>query len=326
MLRKILLAGLILVAAALTAAADEATSTLVSSAWPPDPTARVSDFGRGVGIVFSPDLSVPGNCRFYQALGFACFQDSDWNRVLTGIRENNIFHPENRIRTLILETHGTNGNGLKLQKSYDPAADRSYVSIGALQERLDPDGVRYIVVSACNSGRLLRPAIYRTLDPHPGDKLFLPATRGIINASADFDPQRSNVTIITPASSHIETSLAATVHELAPVTRSVLARSAKARGIAAPKAFAVSDIFMEIVLHDPRLRLTTSGEADELSRDIQPVDVSESLFSSFINHVNALAAREAPSMPKTPAAARHISPRKKLPSGTAGRAVAAARP
>src|SRR5712692_2707062 len=216
MIRRLTLLALLLTAAT-AALADDVTSLLVARAWPYNPYARLSEIGRGVGIVFTPDLSVAGNCRFYESLGFACFEDADWTRVLDDIRLHNIFHPENRVRTLILETHGTNGNGLKLQRSYDPNADRSYVSVGALQERLEPDGVRYIIISACNSGRLLRPSIYRSLDPHPGDKLFLAPTCGIVGAGAGFDPARSRITIITPGQSHIETSLAGSLRELAPV-------------------------------------------------------------------------------------------------------------
>src|SRR6185369_12181948 len=167
---------LIVIAFAFAARLQAITPTeyLLAKAWPYEPKTKIAETGRGVGIVFSPDLSVPGNCRFYQSLGFACFEDADWDAVLSGIRTYNILYPERAIRTLILETHGTNGNGLKLQQSYDPAADRSYISVGALQERVEPDGVRYIVISACNSRRLLRPAIYRALDPYNGDKLFLP--------------------------------------------------------------------------------------------------------------------------------------------------------
>src|SRR5438132_8467032 len=167
---------------------------LLNHAWPDAPAAKVGDIGRGVGVVFSPDLSVEGNCRFYEALGFACFQDADWNRVLENVHRYNVLYPERRIYTLVLETHGTNGNGLKLQSSYSPTADRSYIAIGALQELLEPDGINYILVSACNSGRLLRPYIRNELDVYNGDRLFLPATCGIINASPDFDESRSAVT------------------------------------------------------------------------------------------------------------------------------------
>jgi len=274
--------------------ADDATATLVARAMPYDPYARLSEIGHGVGIVFTPDLSVPGNCRFYDSLGFACFEGAEWNRVLDDIRLHNIFHPENRVRTLIVETHGTNGNGLKLQRGHTPNDDRSYISVGALQERLEPDGVRYIIISACNSGRLLRPAIYRTLDPNPGDKLFLPPTCGIVSASADFDASRSRVTVITPGASHIETSLAANVKELAPVTRKLIADSAKARKLRPPQQFAVSDMLMEMLLRDPRLTLTTSGYVDDLSKDIAPVDASEQLYKSFIAYLNGIAAREMP--------------------------------
>src|SRR6266487_6703883 len=109
---------LLLLAGVQSALADHEGLRLLGTAWP-DPTApRLSEIGRGVGVVFSPDLSVSGNCRFYQTLGFACFQDADWSRILDQIHQHNVAHPDRRIYKLVLETHGTNGNGLKLQKSY----------------------------------------------------------------------------------------------------------------------------------------------------------------------------------------------------------------
>jgi hypothetical protein len=321
MTRKTLVLASLLFAIATTASAIESsTAALIDNAWPRDPSARLSEVGHGVGIVFSPDLSVAGNCRFYTALGFACFQDADWTRVLDDIRTHNIFHPENRIRTLVLETHGTNGNGLKLQRSYDPKADRSYISVGALQEHLEPDGVRTIIISACNSGRLLRPAIVRSLDPHPGDKLFLPATCGIVNASGDYDVGRSSIVVATPASSHIETTLAGTVRELAPVTRRVLEISAKAHNVTLPKEFAVSDLLMQILLRDPRLQLATGAYVDELSKVIQPESMSEGLFHSFVSYLNSVAAKEAPYLPPPPKVARKSSRKPaKTPAKTTAR-------
>jgi len=303
---------LAILATALTAAADDSTSLLVARAMPYNPYARVSEVGHGVGIVFSPDLSVPGNCRFYESLGFACFEDADWSSILEDIRSHNIFHPENRIRTLVLETHGTNGNGLKIQRTHDPSSDRSYISVGALQERLEPDGIRYIIISACNSGRLLRPAIYRTLDPNPGDKLFLPATCGIVSASSDFEPARNRITVITPATSHIETTLAANVRELKPVTRKLILDSAKAKGLRAPSQFAVSDILMSILLRDSNLALSTSGYVDELSKVMQPESVSEDLFKSFKSYLDGIGSRELPSYKVATTAAKPA--RKKTPS------------
>ena len=268
------------------------TDLLLARAWPYEPYARLTELGSGVAVVFSPDLSVPGNCRFYEALGFACFDDADWSRVLDGIHEHNLREPERAIRTLVLETHGTNGNGLKLQRSYDPAAERSYISAGALQERLEPEGVRYILISACNSGRLLRSSIYRTLDPNPGDKLFLPPTCGIISATSRFDPAQSRVAIITPASSHIEMTLVGSVRELAPATRRLLARSAQAAGTGLPAQFAVSDLMMQILTHDRRLALRIGAGVDALSRTKNAGDVSERLFRALVRRLNGLGRRE----------------------------------
>lgn len=300
-LRAIVFAALLVLAAAAAAGADD-SSALLAKAFPESPSAPLAELGRGVGIVFTPDLSVAGNCRFYESLGFACFEDPDWHRVLGQIRAYNIIHADEPVRTLILETHGTNGNGLKLQMSYAPNVARSYISVGALQEHLEPDGIRYIIISACNSGRLLRPSIYNALDPNNGDKLFLPATRGIVDASDGFDPSRSQVMIIAPGSSHIETSLAARVKELAPVTRKLIAASARAHHLAPPDQFAISDMLMEIILRDPRLSLSTTGYVDELSPVVAPIDQSESLFRSFKAQLNAMAAAESPQIAATPAA------------------------
>ena len=282
----------VVIALLATVASAGETDLLLARAWPYAPYARLTELGSGVAVVFSPDLSVAGNCRFYRALGFACFDDADWSAVLDGIHAHNVDEPERAIRTVILETHGTNGNGLKLQRSHDPGAERSYISVGALQERLEPDGVRYIVISACNSGRLLRPSIYNVLDPDNGDKLFLPPTCGIINASEDFDPARSHVTIVTPASSHIEMTVIGSTRELAASTRRLLARSAAAAGFRPPAQFAMSDLMMEMITHDRRLELRVGGGGDALSRAMSADDVSESLFASVLRRLNELGRRE----------------------------------
>lgn len=275
-------------------AVERRTVALLARAWPAAPYAEMPDIGAGIGIVFSPDLSVPGNCRFYQTLGFACFDNADWSQVLDGIRDYNIAHPGRRIRTLVLETHGTNGNGLKLQASKAPEGERSYISVGALQEITEPYGVRYVIISACNSGRLLRPEIYRRLDPLNGDKLFLPATKGIIGATDEFNPRRSRITVITPGSSQIETTLVGSVRELAPSTRDALYSTAKAKSIILPRQFAISEMLIQMLLRDPNLELRTGGPwVEELSKVQTSPEASERLFDAFVAHLNYIAAREA---------------------------------
>jgi hypothetical protein len=293
MTRKIpILLILLLLSGVQAAFADHEGLRLLGTAWPDATVQRLGDIGRGVGVVFSPDLSVSGNCRFYQALGFACFQEADWTRVIDQIHQYDIAHPDRRIYTLVLETHGTNGNGLKLQKSYSPTAERSYISVGALQERLQPEGVFYVIISACNSGRLLRPYIYSELDPYNGDRLFLPATCGIVNASEDFDPARNPVTIITPQSSHIEMTLVGSVRELAPKTQKAILASARALRITPPTQFAVSDMMVQMLTRDARLELAANRYVEELSGETKPVDSSEALFKRFVDYVNTVASRE----------------------------------
>jgi hypothetical protein len=286
--------SLALVALATPARAFDATSvTLLSQAWPAGTESRIDDIGRGVGVVFSPDLSVRNNCRFYEALGFSCFQDANWENVLDALHRHNVLYPENRIHTLILETHGTNGNGAKLQISYTPTADRSYISAGALQQRLEPEGIDYVIISACNSGRLLRPEIYARLDPYNGDKLFLPPTCGIVDATEDFDAGRNSVTIVRPAESHIETTLVGRLAELAPATRRALLASAKAKGIKLPKEFAVSDLMVQMLTRDPRLRLVANSSVEEMSKEILTQDRSEANFKHFVSYLNRVSLHDS---------------------------------
>lgn len=263
---------------------DESTAALLARAWPVPRSASIAETGRGIGIVFSPDISVRNNCRFYESLGFACFDSPDWNVVLERIRIYNDRHTEHPIRTLILETHGTNGHGLKLQDGKEPLDDRSYISVGGLQERLELLGVETVVLSACNSGRLLRPKIYRTLDPNPGDKLFLPPHCGILDASKGFRPEASKVVVITPASSRIETTLVGSVSELGPEVRKVLGRNA-------PKQFAISDLMIQMMTRDPRLKLQRGRYVETFSDEIAPPSMSERLFDRFVAHLDTLVAR-----------------------------------
>lgn len=286
---------------AFSAAADAHTSVLLAKAWPASAYAGLRDSGAGIGIVFSPDLSVRGNCNFYTALGFACFDSADWLEILSSIHAHNIAAGRNKIRTLILETHGTNGHGLKVQTGKKESDPRSYISVGALQEWLAPVGVKHIIISACNSGRLLRPEIYRKLNRNPGDKLFLPATRGIIDATDSFDPKRNPITVITPGASQIETTLVGSLRELAPATREAIEAAAKAREVQLPKQFAVSEMLIKMMLRDPTLELRTGAWSEELSKEQTSAHASERIFNAFVDHLNYAAARDP--RPQTASAA-----------------------
>src|ERR1043165_8176998 len=313
-MKRLTRTAILLLTAASAFALDASSLHLLNQAWPDVKSMRVTDIGRGVGVVFSPDLSVPDNCRFYEALGFACFQTANWEDVLEQVHEHNLLFPERRIATLVLETHGTNGNGLKLQESYDPAARRSYIAVGALQERLEPEGIYFVIISACNSGRLLRPDIYNALDPNNGDKLFLPATCGIVNASEGFDSVHSPVMVITPSASHIETTLVGNVKELSPSARKAITESANALWIRPPTEFAVSDMMVQMLTRDAHLELAVNRYVDRLSRDIQPQDRSEKNFSRFVAYVNAVAARQYPGSAKPPVTAHKKPATSKRPA------------
>jgi hypothetical protein len=289
-MRSLILAFLL---ATTTAYAADRTDVLLTRAWPAASYASVDDLGAGIGIVFTPDLSVKGNCDFYRALGFACFASPDWLEVLSEIHAYNTSHPGHRIRTLVLETHGTNGHGLKLQDGKDADDARSYIAVAALQEILEPVGVQNIIISACNSGRLLRPEIYRKLNREPNDKLFLPATRGILDATDAFDENRTRVTVITPGTSRIETTVVGSMKELTPGARDAITKAAKRRDITLPKQFAISEMLIQMLLRSDELVLRTGAHVEELSKVQTTPDFSEKLFKAFVAYLDKTAERSA---------------------------------
>src|ERR1700719_1680969 len=96
-MKQLILPILLLSLATPARAFDDNSKALLSSAWPGETATRMDQVGHGVGVVFSPDLPVKDNCRFYEALGFACFQAADWSHVLDDIHRHNVLYPENRI-------------------------------------------------------------------------------------------------------------------------------------------------------------------------------------------------------------------------------------
>jgi hypothetical protein len=250
--------------------------------------------GRGKGVVYSPDFSTRSNRDFYEALGFAYFEGPSWLEIIAQIRDYNAAHPGAPLETIILETHGTNGHGLKLQDGDAPASRRSYISIAALQERLAGSGVRLCVVAACNSGRLFRPEIYYRIDPDTGDKLFKPPTDGIVDASDGFDASSSEIVVARRADSHIENTTEGRASDLAPATRRQLeaALGRPLGGQAVARAtFVVSDLFVQLLVGDPRLRLTASGYDVRLVHAGPSFADSERLYERMVGHLNHLARR-----------------------------------
>ena len=269
-------------------------SVAIPEAWPANgQIERLSDIGKHKAVIFSPDFAQPGNREFYEKLGFLYTQDASWLKALNQIVARNYWHPEDRIDTIILETHGTNGNGLKLQTGPAIRAARSYISVGALQEKLEGLGVRLCVIGACNSGRLFRPEIYKALNPRPGDPLFLPATLGIIDASREYDPAKSKLLVVRRAESEIETTSDGDTSELSPIARSLLGLGPKfSTGVARSLRFAVSNLLIQMLTHDPRLELTSNGYANEKSRNDLTEEESDALFQRFLAYINDVATRQ----------------------------------
>ena len=242
----------------------------------------LGNLGRGVGVVFSPDFSVPTNRLFYERLGFDYFEDASWERIFEQLERRNA-GGSHRIETLVITCHGANGHGLKLQTNKLPAAPRSYVSIGGLQERLGRAGVRRVVLVACNAGRLFRPEIYGEIDVAARDPLFLPATRGIVNSSPGFDPTKSEVSILRRAGSLKENAMEGFIADLSPTARQAL-------GMPWGR-FVVSDLFMQLLLRDSEVQLTSSGYEVELSRANPLNSRSDAIYKRFVTLLDEAAQR-----------------------------------
>ena len=252
------------------------------------PYLTLDEIGSQKGIVFSPDLSEPGNREFYQALGFAYFEDPDWHVVLDQIRKYNTNHPRNRIETLLILSHGTNGDALKLQSGSQPDAPRSYIAPAALQEGLEGTGIRFCLLAACNAGRLFREGNYRTVQAEAGNPLFEPPTLGIINASPDFDPRRSSITFARRAESHLEVISECSLSELSPETVAEIAGK-RDSSLTGSSRIAVPEMLIQLLLKDDELRLVSWGTEIVRSRAETTDKVRENLVSRFFDLLDSLS-------------------------------------
>lgn len=264
--------------------------------WPVKaPYNNLSEIGRGKGIVFSPDTTVPGNREFYEKLGFGYFEDASWLNVIEQIQIRNRGRVEDRIEVLIVQVHAANGNGLKLQAGTKPKSLRSYISIGALQEKLEGLGVRVCIIASCNVGKLFRPEIYLTIDRKAKDPLFLPATLGIIDASPGYNPAASSVVMARRANNFIEMSShedATSFSEKAKAALGMRGGSTNGAQPRSPERFLVSYVVAQLLLQDSSLRLITTGYDRKLSEARLSSAKRERLIEQFFAFIEDVATRQ----------------------------------
>jgi hypothetical protein len=268
-------------------------SLAIRDVWSASPKiTSLSDIGRGKGIVFSPDLSEPGNAEFYRALGFAYFEDADWQVVLRQLRSYNA-HRQSPVKVLFLQAHGTNGDALKLQNGRQADAPRSYISPAGLLEKLAGTGVRTCLLAACNAGRLFRPENYQSVRAETGNRLFEPATLGIINASPDFEPAQSGIMIVRRSESHIEVINECHLTEFSQITRSRLLDNS-IEGLRETSSIAVPEMLIQLLLHDDQLHLVAEGFETTPSRAETEDSYRERLVVRFIRFVDKVVERQSP--------------------------------
>jgi len=276
--------------AALVGALTTARAQEVVQADSSEALARLKKLGERRAIVFSPDFAASGNRQFYEGLGFVYLESADWRWVLKEILRVNRSRADGSIREIFFETHGSNGNGLKLQRSQLRSAPRSYISLGALQERLGAAGVERAILGACNTGRLYRPEIYRKLNMSVKDPTVLPATLGVINASPGFDPSKSSVELVRRTDSRLEQTSEGQYQELPASVRRALGLPAST------KPFTVSNMFIQTIVKDDRLRVTSTGYVRKISKDIESEPDNEAIFQSFLKFLDDLASDRDPSI------------------------------
>ncbi|MEW6732366.1 MAG: hypothetical protein AB1489_13645 [Acidobacteriota bacterium] len=247
----------------------------------PNGHAAFHDVGHRCAIIFTPDLAGEANRTFYQALGFLYLEHANWKVVLEELIAYNSAHRDKPITRVLLETHGNWGNGLKLQDGKEEQANRSYISLGALQEQLEGSGVEQCIISACNSGRLYRPEIYRRLSTTG----LLPANFGIINASRNYKPSPTAVKILRREESRYEALTPLFISELPKPLRRHIGGDGQAQ-------FIVSDLFLEYVLNDPNLKLIETGFVRQVSIRDYSVDRSEALILRFLQMLEQIASIE----------------------------------
>lgn len=252
--------------------------------------ARLKKLGERRAIVFSPDFAASGNRQLYEGLGFVYLESADWRWVLKEIMRVNRSRTEGSIREIFFETHGSNGNGLKLQRSQLRSAPRSYISLGALQEHLSAAGVERAILGACNTGRLYRPEIYKRLDMSVKDPTVLPATLGVVNASPKFDPSRSLVELVRRTDSRLEQTSEGKYQELPASVRQALDLTAST------KPFTVSNMFIQTIVKDDRLQVTSRGFVRKISKDTESEPDNEAIFQSFLKFLDDIASDRPPSI------------------------------
>lgn len=251
--------------------------------------AKLKTLGERRAIVFSPDFAASGNRQFYEGLGFIYLESADWRWVLKEIKRFNRLRTEDPVREIFFETHGSNGNGLKIQRSQIRSAPRSYISLGALQEHLAEARVERAILGACNTGRLYRPEIYRKLNMSVKDPTVLPATLGVINASPKFDPSTSRVELVRRTDSRLEQTSEGQYQELPASVRRALGLPASA------KPFTVSNMFIQTIVKDDRLQVTSTGYVRKISKATESEPDNEAIFQSFLKFLDDLASDRAPS-------------------------------
>jgi hypothetical protein len=115
------------------------------------------------------------------------------------------------------------------------------------------------------------------------DSTVLPATRGVLNASPGFASAQSQLVFLRRRESRIEQTSEGYFRELSPAVKRLLGVVDEA------EPFVVSNLFMQMILADPSLQLTSTGYTHVLSARKEDEPTNEAIFQAFLKHLDRLA-------------------------------------
>jgi hypothetical protein len=112
----------------------------------------------------------------------------------------------------------------------------------------------------------------------------------VINASPGFDPSKSPVELVRRIESRLEQTSEGLYRELPESVRRALGLTDST------KPFTVSNMFIQTIVGDGRLRVTSTGFVRTLSKETESEPDNEAIFQGFLKFLGDLASDRASSV------------------------------
>jgi len=144
-----------------------------------------------------------------------------------------------------------------------------------LQQRLEPEGIYYVIISACNFGRLLRPSIYNQLDPTMATNSSCRQRKGSATLRRLQYASRSAVMIINAGIESHRDDAGRQINELSAAARRAITVSSRALGIT-PQRIRRLDMMVAMLTRDPHFQITSAHTSTSSPATRQPSTTASS--------------------------------------------------